>query len=363
MKVLHIITSLSTGGAERLIVDSVPIYQKKGCKVDVLVLKDENSIFRSQLEKESNGKVTFLSDKSIYNPFLVLKMGRLMKGYDVIHVHLFPALYWAVFAKILYFINVPIIYTEHSTDNNRRHSKVFKVIDRFVYRRLSFIGCISNATLDNLAEHLGNHQKMKVINNGIDISKFTDKSFRANTVQFFDNQDSNDKILIQVSSFRVQKDHETLINSLLFLPKFVKLLLVGEGPLKESRVAQVKKLKLEERVLFLGLRSDISSLLNASDIVVLSSKNEGFGLAIVEGMACKKPVLASNIKGLNEIVAGHGILFERGNEKDLAMRILELINDKNHYDSIAEKCYKRAMDFSIEIMVDKYIFVYENEKR
>ena len=363
MKVLQIITSLSTGGAERLIVDSVPIYQRKGYDVDVLVLKDEDSTFRSQLEKESNGKITFLSKKSIYSPFLIFKIGIFMKGYDIIHVHLFPALYWAVFAKMLYFIDTPMVYTEHSTDNKRRHSKVFKAIDRFIYRRLGFIGCISGATLDNLAKHLGSHKRMDVINNGIDILRFTNKPFEVNSDQSIGNQSDNDKILIQVSSFREQKDHETLINSLLFLPKFVKLLLVGEGPLKERRVEQVKKLNLGERVNFLGLRSDISNLLNASDIVVLSSKNEGFGLAIVEGMACKKPVLASNIKGLNEIVAGYGILFEGGNAEDLATHILKLINDKNYYNMIAERCYRRAKDFSIETMVDKYILVYENEKR
>src|SRR5690606_28837728 len=114
--------------------------------------------FRSQLEKESKGKVIFLSKRSIYNPLLIMKLGKYMKGYNIIHVHLFPALYWAVLAKILYFINVPIIYTEHSTDNKRRRSKIFKAIDRLIYRRLSFIGCISNATLDNLAKHLGNRQ-------------------------------------------------------------------------------------------------------------------------------------------------------------------------------------------------------------
>lgn len=352
MKVLHIINSLDTGGAEKLVADSVPLYQKRGIEVDVLLLNDNPSAFRKQLEEETNGNVFGFSTACVYNPLLIFKLIPYLKKYDIVHAHLFPTLYWVVLAKCLSKSTVKLIYTEHNTENRRRNNPIFRKIDKFIYSKLSFIGCISIGTYENLEKHIGKNNKMRVINNGIDLSKFTYKNASYN---FFSKEDI---LLIQVSSFRKQKDQETLINSLKDLPEKVKLLLVGDGDLIEKRKLQVKELDIEHRVKFLGKRYDIPELMSYSDIVVLSSHYEGFGLAIVEGMAIGKPVIASNVSGIREIVLGYGLLFEEGNSKELAAQITSLIDDKKYYTKIASQCSERAKDFDINIMVDKYINVY-----
>lgn len=358
MKVLQVITSLNVGGAEKLIVDSVPIYQEIGIQTDVLTLKDNDTSFRKSLEKISTGSVIGLTKGTVYNPLLVLKIIPYLKKYDVIHAHLFPVLYWVVLAKIICFSKTPIIYTEHSTNNKRRNNKLLKLVDRFVYKRLDFIGCISEATQLNLKKHL-NHKKdnMSVILNGIDLNNFN-HSKREN-FSFFNEKSF---VLIQVSSFREQKDQPTLIKALTFLPQEITLLLVGDGHLRHANEELVKSLELQSRVKFIGIREDIPALMNYSNVCILSSHYEGFGLAILEGMASGKPSIASNLEGVREIVEGYGLLFSPGDSQALANDILRLYKDKKFYNEIARKCLKRAQDFDINNTVIQYINIYRNAK-
>ena len=357
MKVLQIITSLNTGGAEKLIIDTVPLYQQKGIKMDVLSLKKNKTPFWNQLEKNSIGKIIGLTTGSVYNPLLVFKIIPYLKKYDLIHAHLFPVLYWVVLAKWISFSKTKIVYTEHNTNNKRREKKLFQKIDRIIYSGLHQIITISLEVDNKLKEHLkGKEKDIELIHNGVDIQKFA--TAKAYAKADFFNKDCF--ILIQVSSFREQKDQPTLIKSLNFLPNNIKLLLVGDGHLKINCEKLVNDLNLQNRVKFLGLRNDVPSLLHMADISILSSYYEGFGLAIVEGMASNKPVIASDVPGLREIVKDYGLLFQQGNSKELADIVLRLYDDKEYYDEVADKCLNRAKEFHIEKMVNSYINVYEN---
>ncbi|MCG8236935.1 glycosyltransferase [Tenacibaculum finnmarkense] len=356
MKILQIINSLETGGAEKLIVDSTPVYDKQLKTVNVLLLKDSQTKFREKLESK-NIQVKGLTKGSLYSPLLIFKIIPFFKKYDIIHAHLFPTLYWVVLAKLISFSKISIVYTEHSTNNKRRNNIIFKLIDKFIYAQLSKIGCISEGTFTNLEKHIGSSEKLSIITNGILLDDFKNLQVKqkALTYDFFSKEDF---VLIQVSSFREQKDQKTLIKSLQLLPEKVKLLLVGDGHLRKENEALVKELGLVDSVKFLGNRYDIPELMNYADVVVLSSIYEGFGLVVVEGMAAGKPVVASNVSGVKEIVENNGLLFEVTNEKELSQKIAILMNEKN-YAEVADKCYLKAQDYSIKEMVDNYIKIYK----
>ena len=356
MRVLKVISALTTGGAEKLLTESVPLYQKAKVNVDVLVLQNAKTLFRKQLESQTNGKIIGLTSKSIYNPVLIFKIIPYFKNYDVIHVHLFPALYWVVLAKCISFTKVPIIYTEHSTNNKRKNYFFFRFLDGLIYSRLNHIGCISDGVFLELNKYLKKITKKSIINNGLDIKKFNNIKIDKKKYNFFSEKDIK---LIQVSSFRKPKDQETVINALLDLPSNIKLLLVGDGPLRKEREIQVEKLNLTDRVIFFGNRYDVPEMIMASDIVILSSNYEGFGLAILEGMAASKPVIASNVVGLKGIVENHGLLFDNKNSRDLANKIKMLSSNKSFYNEIALKCYQKALEFDINNMVKEYIKLYE----
>ncbi len=357
MKIAHIINSLDIGGAEKLIMDSVPFFQKKGVNVDVITLNDKKTAFTKELRKNSNGKLIHLSSGSVYNPLLVFKLIPYLKKYDIINVHLFPSLYWIVIAKIISFSRVKIVYTEHNTSNRRRSKKLFRILDRVIYSRLYKIITIADEVDNNIKKHLGfSNDRFKLINNGVDVKSYTNAIPYKKDLFF----DSSDNILIQISSFREQKDQLTLINSLQHLPNDVKLLLVGDGHLRPSCEQLVVDNNLQHRVKFLGNRNDVPRLLNTADIVILSSHHEGLSLSNIEGMSVNKPFIGSNVQGIREIVNGYGILFEQGNEKELADEIMKLLNDKDYYKEVADKCYERAQQFDINRMVDKYIKLYES---
>jgi glycosyltransferase involved in cell wall biosynthesis len=359
MKIVHIINSLASGGAEKLLLDTLPIYKSKGFEVDLLVLNGTPSPFMEALQESGCCSIYSLGLKSVYNPIQVFKLIPFLKKYDIAHVHLFPSQYWVVLAKILSFSKIKLIYTEHSTSSRRTRNGLFKYIDPFFYRQYDTIICISEKVSDVVKEHTAlSNSKIEIIHNGIVLEKFRNSAAK-DIHKFFPNADLNIKILIQVASFMEPKDQMTLIKAVHYLSDEVKLLLVGEGKLQKECKALVRTLKLEKRVLFLGQRMDVSQLLKTADVVVLSSKYEGLSLSSIEGMASGKPFIASDVPGLQEIVGGAGVLFKQGDAKDLANTIESVLNDSVYYQEIVNSCLKRAEQYDIQIMVDKHLHLYQ----
>lgn len=357
MKVLQVINSLNTGGAEKLILETVPLYNKKGLLVDVLLLNGDKYPFLEELEKLDCCTIYRLSIGTVYNPFLVFKIIPFLKKYDVIHTHLFPALYWVAIAKQLSFSNSKLVFTEHNTDNKRRKSILFKRCDRYFYKYFGKIITISKEVERHLKRHLNfSDNYFQCIQNGVNRKSIIGVSPYSNSVFFSEN----DKVLIQVSSFTNQKDQNTLIKSLQHLPNHVKLLLVGDGALKSECEELVQVLQLNERVQFLGIRMDVPRLLKTADIVVLSSYYEGLSLSCIEALTSGKPFIASDVPGLRDVVKGAGLLFPVGHEKELAKHIIDLLNDKQYYTKVANACFERSKEYDIGIMVKKHIDLYNS---
>lgn len=359
MKILHLINSLETGGAEKLLLDSLPLYEKQGITADLLLLNETDAPFLKELKEKECCSIFSLGLASVYNPIHVFKMIPFFKRYDIIHVHLFPAQYYAVFAKILSRSKAKLVFTEHSTNNRRFKNRIFKLIDRFIYNRYDHIIAITYKVKEAVITHTGNSpDKIAVINNGV-LLKSINEASPCSKVEISSSITDSDKLIMQVSSFQEPKDHETLIKAILSLPNYYKLILVGEGSLKEKCEKLVVSLGLENQIVFLGIRMDIPQLLKTADIVVLSSKYEGLSLSSIEGMASGKPFVASDVPGLREVVSGAGILFTEGDAKQLAKEIFHLSNDADHYAATVEKCKARAKEYDISKMVDAHIRLYK----
>lgn len=356
MKVLQIINSLNIGGAEKLVSDLVYLLNEKAIDTDALILIESKTFLYDRIKEY---KVQFLTSGSPYNPFLIFKIIPILKKYDVIHIHLFPSLYWVVLAKMFSGSKTKLIYTEHNTNNNRRNSRMGKMMDNFIYSFLDKMITISPEVDRLLKVHISEkqHHKMKIISNGVDLKLIQNAIPYSKSIL---NQNENDVMMLQVSSFREQKDQATVIAALQYLPSNYHLMLAGDGPLINKMKQLTEQLKLTERVHFLGLRDDIPRLLKSVDYVILSSVYEGLSLASVEGMASGKPFLASNVPGLSEIVGGYGVLFEKGNANDLAEKILQLSTDDEYKNQIIHQCIDRAKDFDISVMIDEYMAVYQS---
>lgn len=357
MKILVAINGMATGGAEKLVADTTPIFQQSGIEVDVLLLNGSETPLLQKLKSTSDGEIISLGRRSVYDVRNVFSLIKYMRKYDVIHVHLFPALYFVAIAKLLSLSKVKLVYTEHSTNNRRRINLFFKVTDKLIYKLYHKVITISPEVDDQLRAHLkSSAQKFVVIPNGILFDSFRKAVPHPKTN--FCNID--DRILVQVSSFRYPKDQPTVIRALQYLDNNVKLLLVGEGPnLTECRLL-TKELGLEDRVLFLGIRMDIPQILRTADIVILSSVYEGLSLSSLEGMACGRPFIASDAPGLTSVVGGAGVLFPIGDHQKLAHEINKLLSNKGLYREVADLCIERASDYDILKMVKRYSEVYRH---
>ncbi|RKE45407.1 glycosyltransferase [Sphingobacterium detergens] len=358
MKVLHVINSLHTGGAEKLIISILPSLVQGKFQVDLLLLNGERTPFFEELQKKSNIRIEFLG-KSFYNPFYIFKLIPYLKRYELIHVHLFPSMYFVALAKLLSFSKTTLIFTEHSTSNRRLQSWVFRPLERVIYSMYTAIICISESVKITLQNKMGAaDSKYKVINNGIQIGCINEAVAHDRSLFGFGNQD---KLMCMVAAFRQEKDQDTVVRSLQLLPQQFKLLFIGEGERFEAVKQLAIALGVSERVTFLGIRTDIYSLIKMCDIAILSSHWEGFGLAAAEAMACGIPTIASNVNGLAQVVSGGGLLFEKGNIAELAEQILSL-DDPIFYCNIREKGLQRSQNYDLETTVHQLINLYNTLK-
>lgn len=361
MRILQIDNSLGMGGAEKLLLDTVPLYRKAGIEMDVLLLWDNDLPFANELRKLNCCNVFVLkkskNEKDVYNPAFIFEMKKILKNYDIAHLHVFPSQYYAVFANLLNGSKTKLILTEHNTTNSRIANKIFKPVEKFVYNKYDKVICITEEINKIYQNYLGLSNQLITINNGVDTVKISEAiPYEKSDLGYSEE----DRLLMMVARFNKQKDQDTIIRSLVHLPKSYKLILAGDGNRRKELENLVTELNLSDRVNFLGIRHDIYSLYKMCDIAVLSSNWEGFGLAAVEAMACRVPTIASNVEGLAQVVEGAGILFETGNSKELAEIIVSLESDKNKYIDTAEKCLERSKEYDILKMVNKHIELYQS---
>lgn len=359
MKLLHVITSLRTGGAEKLMVDLLPMLRDLGNDVELLLFDGIRTKFMEQLERSGINMHFSRVGGSVYNPNNILYLRNIINQFDIVHTHnTAPQLFAAMAKDLIRGNSVKLVTTEHNTTNRRRNKPYLKFIDRWMYSKYAKVICISNQAENNLRQHLNDDSsKICTIFNGIDISRFSSY----NRINEPSNENHENIIVTMVAAFREQKDQPTLIRALSLLPANFKLQLVGGGEigLIEKNKDLVKQLKLSDRVDFMGMRTDIPSILHASDIIVLSSHYEGLSLSSLEGMASGRPFVASDVDGLHEIVDGYGLLFPHEDAQSLADILLKLSKDKAYADRIATKCLERAQQFDITVMAHKYNCVYK----
>ncbi|MBP6557735.1 MAG: glycosyltransferase [Flavobacterium sp.] len=348
MKLLYIINSLGTGGAEKLIADMLPIVKAKGIEVELLLLRKVESIFMKPLE-EAGIKVHY-SPNSLYSLKNIFFISRFCKRFDLVHVHLFPSQYWAALA----FSKVPMIVTEHCTTNKRREKGIYRPIEKLTYGQYKKIISISQKAEDSLKQWLGfPNERFMVIENGINLETFYNAKPKA-----IENIPADVKKIIMVGRFNATKDHPTAIKAMTHLSDNIHLLLVGEGNLKTDCMALAKTLNVDHKVHFLGLRSDVAELLKSCDINLISSHSEGLSISSLECLASGKPLVTSNVNGLREINQNAGLLFEDNNHQELADRINELLSDTAFYEMVVQRCLNRVKDFDIQKTVDKHLELY-----
>ena len=355
MKILYVITSLRTGGAEKLVVQLSEFMKGRGHEVDVALFDGEETPFKKELESSGVKIYSFGVGESVYSLKMLRSLKALLKkgNYDIVHTHNSSPQIFAALARRSA-RGAKFIHTEHNT-TGRRRTWYFRLIDRWVYKKFANTICISDQAYDNLAAHLQSRKiALQTIKNGADISRL----LSAHPLPDLRNG-APEHIAVMVAAFRPQKDQDTLARAMTYLSDDYALWLVGGGERMEEVKALARELSVDGRVKFFGIRTDVPSILKTADVVVMSSHYEGLSLSSIEGMAVGKPFIASDVDGLREIVSGAGILFREGDAEGLASEIKKCCTDKDYCSAVAAACLERAREYDFEKMALSYENVYK----
>ena len=371
IKVLHLIESLKSGGAEKRLVSDI---KNLGSDNFVHFLCYMYRGYELVSEVPSYANVRCLNMRNIYDIIAgFMGMKAVIKEFvpDIIHTHVFGAnIYGRVLGRI--FSKAKIVSTLHSIDymkyiSETRSSFSYKV--RMADFLTSF--CVDafvavSSYINDLALKTLKVKRIEVIYNYPEIAYSTlelngiDKSCVKRQLGA-----DGAFIVFNCGNLRPQKGHRYLISAMAEVVKNVpnaKLLIAGSGPLLSELKEQIGKLNLEGSVSLLGRRDDIMNILCVSDLFVFPSLEEGQGLALIEAMAAGLPCVASNIGPIPEIIpnAEAGILVKPGDPDGLAGAIFELYSDRNKAKAMAAAGKRYAMGkFNARSSVDRLSRLYE----
>lgn len=224
-----------------------------------------------------------------------------------------------------------------------------------MYGRYTRVACVSEASAENLGAWVpGIGDRITVIPNGIDVRKFQQAIPVSRALIGIKGSSC---LLLYVASFQERKDHGTLLRAVAQISE-VDLVMVGDGELRGHYERQAEALGIAKRVHFLGARSDVAELLKVADIYVHVPIFEGFGIAAAEAMAAGKPIIASNVPGLAQVVSDAALLVPPSDSEALATAIRKLIASPELRSQLAGMALRRSDQFSIEKTVDAYVDLY-----
>lgn len=360
MRILHIINDLRLAGAERFLADLSPHQKESGLDVSVAPLAPYGSAFENKIKDAGIPLLMPDRPRPIRSPAHIVRLRKLFRDYDLVHVQLFPAQLWVALAAMTMGKSAPILFTtEQNTHNTRRDIPAFRPIDRLMYSRYDHIAAISDGTLDAMVAYLPETaSKISVVHNGIDPRRFTDSGSPEERAQLFPQVPATSPLLLCIGRLEPQKDFPNLLRAFAQVPN-AHLAIVGIGPLQPELEALAQTLAIQDRVHFLGRRNDIPALLRNVDLYVQASKWEGFGIAAVEAMASGLPLVITDVPGLREVVADAGIHVPSGNPDALAVAINNLLATPAQCETLSHRARERSRAFSIATSADAYKVLYE----
>ena len=305
-----------------------------------------------------------------YQPYelaLSSKLVNMVKQYkiEMLHVHYaIPHAYAGYMAKKMLEaegISLPMVTTLHGTDITLVGNHPFyKPAVNFSINRSDMVTSVSQSLKDDTLRFFDIEKEVHVVPNFIDSSKYTQ--------EFTDCQremmaDPEERIITHISNFRAVKRIPDVIKVFYKIQNVLpaKLIMVGEGPEKRSAEHLCRELGIEKSVLFLGNSNEIDRILCFSDLFLLPSETESFGLAALEAMINKVPVISSNTGGIPEINAQgiSGYLSNVGDVDDMAGNAIKILKDVDTLNEFKSNAKKEALKFDIDLIVPAYEAIYQ----
>ncbi len=234
---------------------------------------------------------------------------------------------------------------------------------KFSIEKADGVTAVSKFLADKTNTQYQIDKHIEVIPNFVDIEKFKRQDDEQTNCFKKNFAPNNEKILIHISNFRALKRVQDVIKIYGEVRKKVdsKLILVGDGPDRSDCELLVRELELADHVRFMGKQDALVELLSISDIFIMPSQSESFGLSALEAMSCGVPVISSSVGGLPELNLHRetGFIAEIGDVERMAKYAVDLLSDPRRYEAMSKNARKRAEDFSEDKVVPMYEEFYE----
>lgn len=279
---------------------------------------------------------------------------------DILHVHYaIPHAAVAYMAKMILKsqgIHIPIVTTLHGTDITLVGKDVsFSPVVEFSINNSDGVTAVSNQLKNKTFEAFNITNDIRVIYNFIDFERF--KKINKNHFKMAIAPEG-EKIMVHTSNFRKVKRVEDIIHVFAKVRAKIpaKLLLIGDGPTRKSMESLCREMELCDDIRFLGKQDAVEELLAVSDLFLLPSAEESFGLAALEAMACEVPVVSSNAGGIPEVnVHGEtGYLTEVGDIETMARYSLDILTNPELHSKFSKNALKKAQSFHIDLILPVY---------
>ncbi len=306
-----------------------------------------------------------------YELALSSKLVAMVKLHDIeiLHVHYaIPHAYAAYMAKQMLKedgIEIPIVTTLHGTDITLVGSHPnYKTAVEFSINNSDEVTTVSHSLKKDTLRLFNIRKDIKVVHNFIDVEKY-EKAHKEDCVRSH-LAHPDQKILTHISNFRPVKRIHDVVDIFYRVQEKIdaKLLMVGDGPERDLAEKKVIKLGISDKVIFLGNSSEVDKILCLSDLFLLPSETESFGLAALEAMAANTPVISTNSGGLAE-VNNHGVtgfLSNVGDTEEMANNAISILESDETLKEFKDNSFKFARQFSLETILPQYEEIYRSIK-
>jgi len=385
-KVLHIITRVDKGGsAQNTYLTILGLKRKSfqsslisGLSLESEMKKEEKKTTEKDIQKlKSEGiefiqcpfllrRINIIKDlKAFFDIFRVIKKNSPL----IVHTHSSKAGFLGRLAAKLAGIPI-IVHTPHGHVFfgyfGPLKTKVFIILEKLASRITDKIVALTNREKeDHVRLRIANDDKFIVIHSGVELKTF--KEFPFNEKQYFKKElgiPENFLVVGTIGRLVPVKGPEFLIEAAKYIiPKYPNtyFLFSGDGHLKQNLEEKASVLGIKNNIIFLGWRDDIAEIISVYDVFVLPSLNEGMGRVLVEAMALGKPIVASNVGGIPDLVTHgkNGFLVPPKDPEELAKYIQILLEDGERREKMGLAGKDMVKNFSSEIMVDRIAELYK----
>lgn len=366
MKIVHLIYTHGISGAEKYLKHLLPGLKKEGIESDLLVVcpKHGESILRNYC-KELEGlgiKTSLIVSSRLATLITAKKIAGYLKAnkINILHSHLLNSDFIAAIMKTFFYRNVYIISTKHGYQEKVlqqyepgkfiKLSDLYYKITRFTLRKINVNVAVSKGLAELYHNLKISDELFPYIHHGISVADFNAADYREAC------RKAKDQLII-VGRIELFKGHRYLIDALPAVVKAfpdTKLLVLGEGSEKRNCMAQIENLGMQQYVEFLGFKDHPYSYIANSDVIILPSLFEPFGLVYIEALALKTPVVAFNSPAGNEIMEDKNTAFlvNRHDSAGLAEKIIFLLKNKAKAAEMSQRAYDAYKTrFTTEVMV------------